>query len=255
MDMFPLRYGVKGRIIFLNKLDRAGASFKSSFDSLLSNHLHPRPVPIAIPVASFDPKDYQLAEPGVAGLVDLVKWEIWRCDGDQATCQPLPQTADAFSASGILPPQHPLMDHLISARVSLLDTLSMESEALMDDLLKLPSSDAWASVPAKQIMPHLRSLTIQGSILPVMCGSAMKHIGTKLLMDYIGELFPSPFDISAPSQATSSPVQLLVWKVTWDKRKGWVTFVRVYSGDRSCHQPHPPLTLFRQPSLSCKSSQ
>jgi elongation factor G len=49
-------------------------------------------------------------------------------------------------------------------------------------------------------------------------------------MDYVGELLPAPIDITQRTSIASNELQALAWKVTWDKRRGWLTFVRVYSG-------------------------
>src|ERR1700730_2792655 len=98
------RYGVQTRIMFLNKLDRPGASFKSSVLSLLAHRLHPKPMALALPIASFVPEDYARAEPGIQGLVDLVNWEIWKWDGDAtSTRHLLPRNADDLSRMDILP--------------------------------------------------------------------------------------------------------------------------------------------------------
>ncbi|KAL4241887.1 Tr-type G domain-containing protein [Abortiporus biennis] len=226
------RYGVKSRIMFMNKLDRAGASFHSSVVSLLANRLHPKPMVLTLPVASFNSVDYTHGEPGVQGLVDLVNWELWKFNGDQdPTRHPLPRNVDELAASDFLPQDHPIRPHLLPARTALLDNLSMFSDDLMDTLLELPSDpSAYLSVAASSIMPHLRNATLRNDILPVLCGSAFKHIGTELVMDYVGELLPSPADVVKSVPAPHAPLRMLAWKVGWDKRKGWMTFVRVYSG-------------------------
>jgi elongation factor G len=104
-------------------------------------------------------------------------------------------------------------------------------------------------------MPHLRSATISNEVLPVVCGSALKHVGTQLLLDYVGELFPSPLDVPHEAQTRTSPVRALAWKVTWDAKRGWMTFVRVYSGvllwlhPRSHPSNHDPGKLTKQSGL------
>ena len=218
--------------MFLNKLDRPGASFSSSLQSLLSNRLHPKPMPLALPIASFDPQDYARAEPGVEGLVDLVNWEVWRWDGAEVpTRHQLPRSLEELSKLPYLAPSHPIIPHLIPARTALLETLSLFSEHLMEKLLDLPSDpSAYLSVSSSDIMPELRAATLRNDILPVLCGSAFKHIGTELVMNYIGELLPSPVDVAAKVPSPKEPLRMLAWKVGWDKRKGWMTFVRVYSG-------------------------
>ena len=218
--------------MFLNKLDRPGASFKSSLLSLMAHRLHPKPMVLTLPIASFNPDDYQRAEPGIEGLVDLVKWEVWKWDGRrEATCHPLPQSQESISASGIFPESHPITSHLMPARAALLENLAMFAEPLMEQLLEADSAEiGYCDIKPSTILPHLRKATISNEVLPVLCGSAMKHIGTDLVLDYVGELLASPKDVSIDLSSADKPLLMLAWKVAWDKRKGWMTFVRVYSG-------------------------
>ncbi|KAG6856341.1 hypothetical protein H0H87_005459 [Tephrocybe sp. NHM501043] len=227
------RYGVPTRIMFLNKLDRPGASFGASLTSLLSNRLHPHPLALILPIASFDPHHYAQAEPGIQGLVDLVKWELWKWDAEgNVSRYPLPRDDETFDNFPLIPPFHPILPHLIPARTQLLENLSMFSEELMEELLGLPSGPtAYLQVDSSKIIRHLRKATLQNEILPVLGGSAMKDIGTDLVMDYVGELLASPIDVPHDLQVgTNPPVRMLAWKVAWDKKRGWMTFVRVYSG-------------------------
>lgn len=202
--------------------------------SVLANRLHSRPMALVLPVASFDPQDYTRAEPGVQGLVDLVKWEVWKYSSDGASSiHPLPRTVEDLERCDLFPQSHPLIQHLLPARVTMLDNLAQVSEGLFETLLGLPEDpSSYLSVQAADILPHLRAATLRNDILPVFCGSAFKHIGTELLMNYVGELLPSPMDVEANSKAlaANTPLRALAWKVGWDKRKGWMTFVRVYSG-------------------------
>ena len=218
--------------MFLNKLDRPGASFKASLSSLLSHRLHPHPLALVLPVASFDPRHYEQAEPGIEGLVDLVKWEVWKWGQDGTmTRHPLPRDSTDLDDLDFIPSPHPLLAHLLPARTQLLENLAMFSEELMDQLLNLASTPAsYLHIDSSSIIPHLRRATLNGQVLPVLCGSAMKDIGTNLVMDYVGELLAGPTDVSYDSQAKNPPVRLLAWKVSWDKKRGWMTFVRVYSG-------------------------
>ncbi|TCD68209.1 Ribosome-releasing factor 2, mitochondrial [Steccherinum ochraceum] len=226
------RYGVKARMMFLNKLDRAGASVHSSLMSILAHRLHPRPVMLTLPVASFDTQDYLQGEPGIQGVVDLVNWNIHKWDEKgKSTKHSLPTDVEELSSGTLLPSDHPLLPHLLPARTSLLENVSMCSEDFMETLLDLPSSpSAYLTVQPSTIIPHLRAATIRSDLLPVLCGSAFKHIGTELVMDYVGALFPSPLDVDASPPKPTDPLRMLAWKVWWDERKGWMTFVRVYSG-------------------------
>jgi elongation factor G len=187
---------------------------------------------LTLPIASFDPQHYSQAEPGIQGLVDLVKWELWKWDQEgQATRYPLPRDNETFHGLDYIPSSHPILPHLISARTQLLENLSMFSEELMEFLLNLPSGPtSYLNVESSVITRHLRQASLKAEILPVLCGSAMKNIGTDLVMDYVGELFASPLDVAHDPQGKSAPLRLLAWKVTWDKKRGWMTFVRVYSG-------------------------
>ncbi|KAJ3789493.1 translation elongation factor 2, partial [Lentinula aff. detonsa] len=225
------RYGVPTRMMFLNKQDRPGASFRSSLRSLLTNRLHPHPMVLTLPIASFDPQDYAHGEPGIQGLVDLVKWELWRWDKEgRSACYPLPTDVRALEKLEFLPFNHPIIPHLAPARTQLLENLSMFSEDLMEVLLTLPSEpSSYLGIKSPDIIPHLRKSTLEDKILPVVCGSAIKHIGTSIAMDYVGELFASPLDVVHDS-TKNAPLRMLAWKVNWDQKRGWMTYVRIYSG-------------------------
>ncbi|KAG9118913.1 Ribosome-releasing factor 2, mitochondrial, partial [Ceratobasidium sp. 392] len=221
----------------LDRWDRPGASLPASISSILAHRLHPAPTLLTLPVASFDPGHYARGEPGIEGLVDLVKWEVWRwptqTDSDaEPERAPLPTTEAALSEHHLIPSPHPLAAQLLPAREALLDRLSLHSPKLELALLESsPDVSPYLSVKSSDIVTALRSLVARREILPVFCGAAAKHVGTKLLMDYIGELLASPRDVRLEGAAESgAEVQMLAWKVAWDKRKGWMTFVRVYSG-------------------------
>lgn len=241
----------------MNKLDRPGASLHSSLLSLLNHRLHSNPVMLTIPVASFQSTNYETAEPGIEGIVDLVNWEVWRwhppehssatfAPADHVTRTPLPTSETDLEQSKIFPPNHPLIPHLLSARAALIDNISILSPDLLNAFLELPAEPSpYLTLPSSSIISSLRQLTLDKQILPVLCGAALKHVGTELLMNYIGELLASPQDVGHTAQkalieASKAPtraiqkageVQMLAWKVSWDKKKGWMTFVRVYSGE------------------------
>lgn len=187
---------------------------------------------LTLPVASFNPQHYAEGEPGIQGLVDLVRWNVWKWNEEgQISKHPLPRNIVDLEKFDILPSSHPLSSHLVSARTQLLENLSMISEDFMEILLNLPSDpSAYLQIDNSVVMKHLRKASLGGHILPVVCGAAAKHIGTELVMDYVGELLPSPADVTQQVKVVNAPAQLLAWKVNWDDKKGWMTFVRVYSG-------------------------
>jgi elongation factor G len=210
------RYDVRTRIMFLNKLDRPGASFGASLSSLLSHRLHPHPMALTLPIASFDPQDYSRAEPGIRGLVDLVNWEVWKWDPDgQSSRHPLPEDPEDMKGLDFMPPSHPIIPHLAPARIQLLDNVSMFSEDLMESLLSLPPGPKpYLAFRNSVLLNHLRQSTLRNEILPVLCGSAMKNIGTDLVMDYVGALLASPLDLVHDPKRDNAPLRLLAWKVT-----------------------------------------
>lgn len=223
----------------MNKLDRTGASFPASIRSLLTHRLHRNPVALTLPIASFDPAAYDNAEPGIEGIVDLVRWELWKWKANDANVDshevsfsrhPLPKTIEKLDKSKLIPTSL-LTSEIVAARTALLENLAMVSDELMDELINLPRDpSAYLSITPETIIPVLRSATLNSEILPVLCGSAAKHIGTDLVLDYTGLLLASPLDIGT-HEITPNEVRLLAWKVAWDKRRGWMTFVRVYSGN------------------------
>ncbi|KAG8834880.1 Ribosome-releasing factor 2, mitochondrial [Serendipita sp. 399] len=225
------RHQVPTRLLFINKLDRPGSSLRDSLLSILSHQLHPRPTLLCMPVASFSRTAYQSGEAGLEGIVDIVGWKAskWKVDSETIEANDDVQTG---SPEELLDSDHPLLPALKQARTDLIDLLSIHSPTLMDELLSIESEDPYAALPAGKMMPHLRSLTLRKEILPVFCGAALKHMGTKNLMDYIGELLASPLDVDTELAATSrrGPVSILAWKVGWDRQKGWMTFVRIYGG-------------------------
>jgi elongation factor G len=229
-------------------MDRAGSSFKSSIESLLLHRLHPNPVAITLPISSFDVKDYTNGEPGIQGIIDLVNWNVWRWDEDgKPTMHPLPKNQGSLDNLDFLSPSHPLIPHLVPARTALLENLSMFSEDLMESLLAHPSDPSYFRVESKKIMKALRDATLKSNVLPVMCGSAMKNIGTEVTLDYAGELLASPLDVLPEPLPSSAPLRLLAWKVGWDKQKGWMTFVRIYSGTVFfCGHSETLLIMFRK---------
>ena len=222
---------MRSRIIFLNKLDRPGASFHSSVSSILLHHLHSHPMTLTLPISSFDPTHYARAEPGLQGLVDLVNWRLWKWNGDVQETYALPESPQSLHHLDFIPKNHPILPHLFGARSQLLENLSMFSDELLETLLSGTSNtDTYLDIPSSMIKRCLRQATLSHAIAPVLCGSAINHIGTELVMDYVGELLASPLDVSPEPFSRNAPLGMLAWKVIWDSKRGWMTFVRVYSG-------------------------
>lgn len=218
-------------------MDRVGASFRRSIQSLLHNKLHPKPVVLTLPVASFDPEEYSRAIPGLEGIIDLVKWEVWKWNAEgNVIRQRLPYPEDQICDTHIIQKSHPLFPHAVEARITLLENLAMFSNTLLDSMLSGTSDqshdmrDPMLGISERLILDCLRASTLKNEILPVLCGAAVSHKGTDLVLDYAGELLASPVDVTPDAITDSSSSRILAWKVAWSIRKGWVTYVRVYSG-------------------------
>ena len=221
-------------MIFLNKLDRPGASLRASLKSIMANDLHRQPVLLTLPITSFQDHEYNTGEPGIAGVVDLVHWKIWRWEADgTATFVALPRDETGLESPPLFSPNHRLIPELIKAREALIDTISLLSPDFMDEFLSVTSSDSpYFGVSDSSVISALRILTLSKEILPVVCGAAIRHVGTDVALNFVGDLLASPIDASSSQNlpAKAAEAQILAWKVSWDKQRGWMTFVRVYSG-------------------------
>jgi elongation factor G len=209
------KYGVP-RICFINKLDRAGASFERSFDSIITR-LGANAVAIQIPIG---------LEEKLEGVVDLIKMKalIWKNEnlGSEYTVTDIP--ADLVDAANVA------REKLVEAVSSIDDDLMMkylEGEAISED----------------EIRAALRKGTLAMKIVPVVTGSAFKNKGVQTLLDAVVDYLPSPLDVppieginpdtdavEAREAKDNAPFSGLVFKLMADKHLGQLAFVRVYSG-------------------------
>ena len=211
------KYGVP-RICFINKLDRAGASFERSFESIITR-LGANPVAIQIPIG---------AEDQFKGVVDLITMKAlyWRDETKGAEYETTDVPADLREAAE-------------AARHKLLEAVADADEALMDRYLE----DEGASFTEAEIRAALRKGAIALKLVPVVTGSAFKNKGVQTLLDAVVDYLPSPLDIPPveglnpktgdpeprPADA-AAPFAGLVFKIMADKHLGQLSFVRIYSG-------------------------
>ncbi len=209
------KYGVP-RICFINKLDRAGASFERSFDSILKR-LGANAVALQIPIG---------LEDQLKGVVDLItmKGLIWNDETKGAQYETTEIPADLVDEA------KEWRDKLVEAVSSIDDDLMMkylEGEEISED----------------EIRKALRKGTTELKIVPVVTGSAFKNKGVQTLLDAVVDFLPSPLDIPAVEgtnpktdvvetrEATpQAPFSGLVFKLMADKHLGQLAFVRIYSG-------------------------
>jgi elongation factor G len=211
------KYGVP-RICFINKLDRAGASFDRSFQSII-DRLGANPVALQIPIG---------LEDQFKGVVDLITMKalIWNDESKGAEYQTTDIPED-------------LKESAQEMRHKLLEAAAEADEELMEQYLE----DEGASFTEEQIRAALRKGTIAIKLVPVVTGSAFKNKGVQTLLDAVVDYLPSPLDIppieginpktgeteTRPPDA-SEPFSGLVFKIMADKHLGQLSFVRIYSG-------------------------
>ena len=209
------RYGVP-RIAFVNKMDRTGANFFKVCNEI-QERLKSNAVPIQIPIGS---------ESDFTGIVDLVRMRAKIYTNDLGT--------DILDAD--VPED--MRDRAQEYRSQLLEAVAESDEALLDKYL------AEEELQEDEIIAAIRKATIQGAMVPVLCGSAFKNRGVQVLLDAVVDYLPSPIDVppiegelSDGSVATrpasdDEPSAALAFKVASDSF-GRLTFIRVYSGTLS----------------------
>ncbi|MEW6419481.1 MAG: elongation factor G [Nitrospirota bacterium] len=209
------KYGVP-RIAFMNKMDRVGADFFMSVNSMMER-LDANPVPIQIPIG---------AEDEFRGPIDLVRMKAVYFDDE---------TLVAKYTEGDIPDQ--LMPYSHEYREKMLEALADIDENIMEKFL------GREDISVDEIKAAIRKGTLEMRLTPVLCGSAFKNKGVQLLLDAIVDYLPSPLDIPpvtgiAPDNGSkiiryandSEPFSALAFKVMTDPFVGQLTFIRVYSG-------------------------
>ena len=210
------RYKVP-RIVFVNKMDRAGADF-SRVVGQIKDRLKANVVPMQYNIG---------AEEEFKGVVDLIKMQAiyWNEDDQGLT----------FEARDI--PEE-LLATCQELREQMVESAAEANEELMDKYLE----DGDLSV--EDIKKGIRIRTIANEIVPALCGSAFKNKGVQAVLDAVIDFLPAPDEVEAikgiipgteekPSQRSSSddePFSALAFKIATDPFVGTLTFIRVYSG-------------------------
>ena len=211
------KYGVP-RIGFVNKMDRQGADFFNVV-SEVKDKLGANPVPIQIPIG---------AEANFEGVIDLIEMKAVRWHDDE-------QMGTKYTLEAI-PTE--LLNQAEEYRGQLVEAVA----ELDDDLLERYFEDP-ESITVAEMNKVIRKATIEGVIVPVMCGSAFKNKGVQRLLDAVCEYLPSPLDkgdlVGEHPQTgkeeirkadIDEPLSALAFKIATDPFVGRLCFVRVYSG-------------------------
>lgn len=209
------KYGVP-RIAFMNKMDRVGADFFMSVNSMIER-LGANPVPVQIPIG---------AEDEFRGPIDLVRMKAVYFDDE---------TLGAKYTEGDVPDK--LMPYALEYREKMLEALSDVDENIMEKFL------GREEISVDEIKAAIRKGTLEMKLTPVICGSAFRNKGVQLLLDATVDYLPSPFDIPPvigimPGDGSkiirniddNEPFSAIAFKVMTDPFVGQLTFIRVYSG-------------------------
>ncbi len=208
------KYGVP-RIAFMNKMDKLGADFFMSVNSMIER-LGANPVPIQIPIGT---------EENFRGPIDIVKMRAFYFDDE---------TLGAKFVEDEIPDEYRAQAE--EYRDKMLEALADVDENIMEKYLN------GEEISEAEIKAALRKGTIELKLTPVICGSAFKNKGVQLLLDAIVDYLPSPLDIPPVKGKTpdgeeairkasdDEPFAALAFKVMTDPYVGQLTYLRIYSG-------------------------
>ena len=211
------KFGVP-RICFINKLDRMGADFEKSADSILKK-LTPNAVILQLPIGS---------EEKFSGIIDLLKMKALYFEGEKG---------ENVIESEI--PQE-LQIKAEKFREKLIEKVAGEDENLTSKFLK------GEEISLEELKKTLRKAVLENKLNPVLCGSSLKNKGVQPMLDAVCDYLPSPIDLP-PVQGTNpqtgeiikrkasdeEPFAALAFKIASDPFVGSLTYFRVYSGKLS----------------------
>jgi elongation factor G len=209
------RYGVP-RIAFMNKMDRVGADFFASVQTMV-DRLAARPVPVQLPIGRED---------NFRGVVDLIEMRA------------LEYTDDLGTSFDVVEIPAELVEQAQEYHHQLIDAVADHDDELMESYLEDESA-----VTPEMLKRALRAATLDISVTPVLLGSAFKNKGVQPLLDAVIDFLPSPLDVPAVHgidprtehelsrrPAMDEPFSALAFKVMSDPYVGKLTYFRVYSG-------------------------
>jgi len=203
------------RICFINKMDRMGASFDKSFQSIL-DRLTKKAVRVQIPLGEDDVHN---------GVIDLFKMKAYKFEGTMG--------------NEIIEEEIPeeLKTQAEKYRAELVEKIAEQDETLMNDYLE------GKEISIEDLKRVMREAVLKVELIPVFCGSALKNKGVQLVLDGVIEYLPSPLDVPPikgidpkteeeidRKASDDEPLSALAFKLQTDPFIGQLTYVRVYSG-------------------------
>lgn len=206
------RYSVP-RIVYLNKMDKHGADVKSCLISL-QEKLHANPLLLQLPLGK--EKDF-------SGIVDLVNFNTVTWDLDQSADGSSFVTKALSRSDGL-----ELYQDALAARTSLIGQLADHDDHIADLVLGEVPLD---QILVKDLVAAIRRVTLSQKLIPVLCGSSLKNKGVQPLIDAVTLYLPSPKDRNFGfAEYYGTDLCALAFKVSHDKHRGALTFLRLYSG-------------------------
>jgi elongation factor G len=202
-------------MVFVNKMDRAGADFLSVVDQI-KNRLGATPVPVQLPIG---------AEENFRGVVDLFKMKAINWSEED---QGMSFTYEDIPAD--------MVDQAEEYRQELIEAAAEANDELMDKYLE------GEELTEAEIKSALRQRTLNNEIVLCACGSAFKNKGVQAVLDMVVEFMPAPVDVPAIKGINddesegerhaddNEPFAALAFKIATDPFVGTLTFFRVYSG-------------------------
>lgn len=210
------------RICFVNKMDKLGADFYFTVDTIV-NRLGARPLVIQLPIGS---------ESAFEGIVDLVEMnaKTWRGDAKGDVKMGAEYAIEEIPAD--------LKEKAEEYRAALIETIAESDDTLMEKFFE------GEEISVAEIKAAIRKMTINSELYPVLCGSAFKNRGVQPMLDAVVDYLPSPVDVPAiPGRDVrdeeivierhadrDEPFAALAFKVAVHPFFGRLTYVRVYSG-------------------------
>ena len=216
------RYGVP-RICFVNKMDRPGADFQHTLDTIASR-LKANPVAVQIPIG---------VDASFRGVVDLIDRKAFIFSNSNGGGGRATQTPEEIP----IPPE--LDQQIRDYRDRLVTKIAETDDALLTKYLEE------VEITPEELRSALRRATLKSTLVPILCGSARQGKGIQPLLDAVLAYLPSPLDVAAvtgvvpgsdePGQRSpgEGPFTALAFKVVTDPFSGRVVYLRVYSGEAS----------------------
>ena len=202
-----MRYNIP-QIIFLNKMDKAGADFNNSIESI-KEKLGCVPLSLQLPIGQ--EKDFR----GIIDLIDMTKY-VWDQNNDEGMhAEKMERNKDKN-----------LFDDAMTGRINLLEQLANHDDKFGE--LFLQDSEL-TRLQKSELVSAIRRVTLSGDAVPVLCGSSLQNRAIQQLLDAIVLFLPDPLERKY-AEFKSDDFCSLAFKTIHNKQKIPVTFLRIFSG-------------------------